>query len=79
MPIYMRPSIKDSKGDATPDNRRIIMNTPIILFLAGFLYVAILFVWRFRCMKGKNPNTELFILAWTSFSPPNTKKKGRNK
>ena len=55
------------------------MNTPIILFLAGFLYVAILFVWRFRCMKGKNPNTDLFILAWTNFSPPNTKKKEGNK
>jgi hypothetical protein len=51
----------------------------LIILLMGILYVALLFIWRFRCMKGKNPNTDLLILAWKSFSSPNITGKEEDK
>lgn len=68
MSLYFCPSIGKRVGSSNADLGRNTMNTSIMLFLAGFLYVAGLFVWRFRCMKGKHPNTDLLIRAWNSFS-----------
>lgn len=79
MLLYLYPSIRNHAGGGTQDIRRITMNTPIILFLAGLLYMAVLFVWRFRYMKRKHPNTDLLILAWNSFSSPSTNGKEENK
>jgi hypothetical protein len=42
----------------------------LIILLMGIPYVVLLFIWRFGCMKEKNPNTDLLILAWNSFSSP---------
>jgi len=65
--IFVPFNKKPSGGDSL-NRRRNTMNTLFIVVPAGLLYVAVLFVWRFRCMGGKHPNTDLLIRAWNSFS-----------